>query len=507
MAKQLLVETRMNCLSLCESKKQTHPGCLGTLSGPCADFVNPTRNNNMYGRKLWENVFSDPLVKESLEDRVLIGELDHPGDRLETKATNACIVMTDYEFDDNNGTINGVFDILDTPNGRILRSLLDYGCRVGVSSRGEGDVVTKEGVDYVDEDSYYFVAFDAVVLPAVKKAKPALKESLKRETLKESLKSQVEEAKTKPELDLIKKVVEATNLPDVDSLLESIDNKSKELEGTNCSSNLMEDLEESTRQIQSLTEENSNLKKEVANCKSRIERFVKSRCKMIESESSQNQKLEALNEDYKDVVFKFTAESKKVESLTSKLDNSRGAVRKLREELMSANSLRDNLEEKVGRLEESLERSQSANREKSKTISSLREELETTKSSFSQKLSESKTREVNARKEVQRGKATLNESQQREHSMMKEYAERRAEVLGVDSKRIVESLKSGMKFSDVDNLINEEVDRADRYRKVPKSNDILLSSLSKSTVSVSTDKKISQEDSDTLDFMKQYYKL
>ena len=123
----------MNSLSLCEGKTaQTHPGCLGTLSGPCADYNNPTRNNNFYSRKLWENVFKDPLVVESLEDRVLIGELDHPGDRLETKAKNACIVMTGYEFDDVNKTVNGTFDILDTPNGQILKSLLDYGCKIGV---------------------------------------------------------------------------------------------------------------------------------------------------------------------------------------------------------------------------------------------------------------------------------------------------------------------------------------------------------------------------------------
>ena len=146
MAKQLLIETRMNSLGLCESKDVTNKNCLGSLYGPCADYVNSTRNGNFYSRKLWENVFNDEIVKESLQDRVLIGELDHPGDRLESKATNACIVMTDYEFNDDEGLLYGSFDILNTPNGRILKSLLDYGCKIGVSSRGEGDVVSESGV-------------------------------------------------------------------------------------------------------------------------------------------------------------------------------------------------------------------------------------------------------------------------------------------------------------------------------------------------------------------------
>ena len=38
-------------------------GCLGTIKGPCADYKNPTRNNNFYSRKLWENAFNDPLIK------------------------------------------------------------------------------------------------------------------------------------------------------------------------------------------------------------------------------------------------------------------------------------------------------------------------------------------------------------------------------------------------------------------------------------------------------------
>lgn len=78
MARQLLIETKLNSLSLQEGVKPKNPHCLGTIKGPCADYREKTRNGNFYSRRLWENVFKDPLVKESLEDNVLIGELDHP---------------------------------------------------------------------------------------------------------------------------------------------------------------------------------------------------------------------------------------------------------------------------------------------------------------------------------------------------------------------------------------------------------------------------------------------
>ena len=153
MAKKLLIETRMNSLGLHESK-EPRQGCLGSLYGPCADYDHPTRNGNYYSRKLWENVFKDEITQEALKDRILLGELDHPQDRLESKATEACIVMTGYDFHDDEGLLYGSFDILNTPNGRILKSLLDYGCKLGVSSRGEADVVTEGDRDIVDEDGF-----------------------------------------------------------------------------------------------------------------------------------------------------------------------------------------------------------------------------------------------------------------------------------------------------------------------------------------------------------------
>ena len=157
----LLIETRLNSLKLNESA-QPRKGCLGRLEGICADFKNPTRNGRLYTLELWKNVFNDPIFKESLESKTLLGELDHPEDRLEVLAGEACIVMTDYRIDEDEGVIYAGFDILDTPRGKILKTLLDYGCVMGVSSRGQGDITNTAEGERVDEDTYDFACFDVV---------------------------------------------------------------------------------------------------------------------------------------------------------------------------------------------------------------------------------------------------------------------------------------------------------------------------------------------------------
>ena len=121
------------------------PGCLGQLKGPIAEWHDSTRNDRYYSRKLWEGVFNTPWVKEALRTKTLFGEADHPDDRLEPKLMKAAVVLTSYDINETDETVYGTFDILDTPSGRVLRTLSDYGCELGVSSRGRGRIVTRNG--------------------------------------------------------------------------------------------------------------------------------------------------------------------------------------------------------------------------------------------------------------------------------------------------------------------------------------------------------------------------
>lgn len=173
-------------------EEQQKRGILGRLVGPIADFKNPTRNGRKYTEKLWEKVFSDPIVKEKIDNRCLYGELGHPiEERLETDMTKICCCMSEQPKKSSDGKLYGVVDVLDTPNGRILKTLLDYGATVGISSRGEGDIINDGymGEEIVDPDTYQFEAFDIVLIPAVKAArlKPVMESLNANRPLKQAL--------------------------------------------------------------------------------------------------------------------------------------------------------------------------------------------------------------------------------------------------------------------------------------------------------------------------------
>lgn len=166
--------------------EQKQRGILGRLVGPCADFIQATRNGRKYSEELWENVFSNDLMKEKIKNRCCFGELGHPTDRTETDMEKIALCLAELPKKGSDGKLYGVFDILDTPNGRILKALCDYGCNVGISSRGQGDLITDlDGNEAVDPDTYDCEGFDAVLMPGVEAARlKYVTESLNKENSK-----------------------------------------------------------------------------------------------------------------------------------------------------------------------------------------------------------------------------------------------------------------------------------------------------------------------------------
>lgn len=144
---------------------------LGTLEGPCADFIDSTRNGRHYSEELWEKTFNDPIVTELIDNGGIVGELDHPTDREETDSSRIAIIMRDKPIK-KNGKLWAKFDILNTPLGKIAYTLAKAGFKLGISSRGSGDVTPNyDGTEEVDPSTYDFKAFDLVLLPAVKSAR------------------------------------------------------------------------------------------------------------------------------------------------------------------------------------------------------------------------------------------------------------------------------------------------------------------------------------------------
>ena len=174
-------------------EEQKNRGILGRLVGVIADTTGATRNGRKYSSTLWENVFASPVMKEKINNHCLFGELGHPADREEVDMEKVAICMAELPKKGEDGKLYGVFDILSTPNGKILKSLCDYGCNIGISSRGTGDLFTDEnGDESVDPDTYVCECFDAVLIPAVESARlkyvtEALDTKKYNKTLRQSL--------------------------------------------------------------------------------------------------------------------------------------------------------------------------------------------------------------------------------------------------------------------------------------------------------------------------------
>lgn len=221
-----LVSNQFEYKKLTESEQKAR-GILGRLVGPIADMVNPTRNGRKYSNQLWENVFENPIMKEKIANRCCFGELNHPSDRTEIDMEKVAICLAEQPKKGKDGLLYGVFDILSTPNGKILKALCDYGCKIGISSRGQGDLITdSDGDEAVDPDTYDCECFDAVLIPGVEAARlKYVTESLDtKKSLKQTLTESLESASDNERV-IMKETLENLNL-----LLEEEDAENEDID-------------------------------------------------------------------------------------------------------------------------------------------------------------------------------------------------------------------------------------------------------------------------------------
>jgi hypothetical protein len=123
-----------------------------------ADALNG--NGRIYPRKiLYREVQNyQKLIKENRA----LGELDHPEDSV-INLRNASHMITEVWW--NGDDVMGKAKVLDTPSGKILRSLVESGVTLGISSRGMGSVSESNGGTMV-EDDFQLICFDFVSEPS-----------------------------------------------------------------------------------------------------------------------------------------------------------------------------------------------------------------------------------------------------------------------------------------------------------------------------------------------------
>jgi len=133
------------------------------------------KNGN--GRVYPENILRREVenYKKLIAENRALGELDHPDESV-INLKNASHIVTDIWW--NGKDVIGKVKILTTPSGQILKSLVENGVKLGISSRGLGSVKEKGGLTYV-EDDFQLICFDFVSEPSTGGAFMSLSESKK----------------------------------------------------------------------------------------------------------------------------------------------------------------------------------------------------------------------------------------------------------------------------------------------------------------------------------------
>lgn len=95
----------------------------------------------------------------------VLGEVDHPDD-LKVNLDRVSHIITDMWMDGPNGY--GKMKILPTPMGNLIRTMLESGVKLGVSSRGSGSVDDRSG----EVSDFEIITVDIVAQPSAPGAYP-----------------------------------------------------------------------------------------------------------------------------------------------------------------------------------------------------------------------------------------------------------------------------------------------------------------------------------------------
>lgn len=131
------------------------------VDGILATVDTPNGNGRYYSREIWERELEKYIEGPVRENRAL-GELDH-ADNDVINLKNASHIIKHVWWDGDN--IMGKVEILPTPSGNILKTLLENKVLLGISSRGMGSVI-QTGELLEVQDDFELVCWDFVSTPS-----------------------------------------------------------------------------------------------------------------------------------------------------------------------------------------------------------------------------------------------------------------------------------------------------------------------------------------------------
>lgn len=142
-----------------DEKRQITEGKM-ILTGKLQAADQKNGNGRVYPEKILRREIKN--YEKLIRERRSLGELDHPEDSV-VNLKNASHLIRRVWWDGKD--VMGTVEVLNTPSGKILQSLIESGVKLGISSRGLGSTKEAAGKTMVQED-FQLVCFDFVSEPS-----------------------------------------------------------------------------------------------------------------------------------------------------------------------------------------------------------------------------------------------------------------------------------------------------------------------------------------------------
>jgi hypothetical protein len=119
---------------------------------------------NQNGRIYPQSILEREVVnyQKLIQENRALGECDHPESSV-VELKNASHIVREARMQGED--VYGTIEILDTPSGKIIQSLIESGVTLGISSRGVGST-KRQGDTQIVQDDFQLICFDMVSEPS-----------------------------------------------------------------------------------------------------------------------------------------------------------------------------------------------------------------------------------------------------------------------------------------------------------------------------------------------------
>ena len=141
-------------------KEQKNSGGPLIMKGILQKAETLNQNGRVYPKVILEREIRN--YQKFIKENRALGELDHP-DSSVVELKNASHNIKEAYMEGN--IVYGTVEILNTPSGKILQSLVESGVTLGISSRGVGSTKTQGDMQIVQDD-FQLICWDFVSEPS-----------------------------------------------------------------------------------------------------------------------------------------------------------------------------------------------------------------------------------------------------------------------------------------------------------------------------------------------------